>query len=312
MSTTHYETLGVSKDATEEEIKKAYRRLSLKYHPDRNSSAEALEKMKEINTANDILSNPETRRQYDFELAGGGGGGPGGIHTFFHMNMNGGGNGGEFSGELDLNDVFKMMFQHGAAGNGTNHPFFQQFNKPPPIVKNIQLNLSQVYEDLPFSFEIERWTIRNGVKTTAKETVQVTVPAGIDHGEILIVREGGNVVENGSTTIRSDLKMVVNVHNDTIFQRQGLDLVYKKKLSLKEALCGFPFVIDLLNKKQGGGGDGKFRFHQKEIVHPNMFQKFANMGMVKNGQKGSLIVVYEVEFPKTLDESKRDILAEIL
>ena len=154
-SPNHYETLSVSQTASEAEIKKAYRTLSLKYHPDRNSSDDAATKIREINDAYEILGDVQKRQQYDAQLQGGGG---------FPFGMQGG-----MEDMNDMGNIFKMMFgqggipgMHGMHGmpeirvfhgghpfGPGGHPFgpggmhgqmFHQMQKPPPIVKNIQLS----------------------------------------------------------------------------------------------------------------------------------------------------------------------------
>src|SRR6478609_6540589 len=111
-----YKTLGVSKKASEDEIKKAYRKLARKYHPDRNpGDKEAEEKFKEISAAHDVLADPEKRKEYD---AGGmfGGGGPGGFGGGGNPFGGGGAQAGGFSGSADFGDIFSSLFNRGGGG----------------------------------------------------------------------------------------------------------------------------------------------------------------------------------------------------
>ena len=140
-----YEVLGISNDATDEQIKKAYRKLSLQYHPDRNTDPSASAKFQEINEAHETLSDPAKRAGYDNA------GNPmqGGIQ--FH----------------DINDIFNSFFGGGGAGGPDirffhhgmpqqgNHPFFQNLAKPMPIVKNIKLTLEQCYFGGSIPIEVE-------------------------------------------------------------------------------------------------------------------------------------------------------------
>ena len=88
--------------------------------------------------------------------------------------------------------------------------------------------------------DIERWIIENGNKVFEHETVYVTIPKGIDEGEMIILKDKGNSINE---ECKGDIKIVVKIENTTDFQRSGLDLVLQKTISIKEALCGFVFEL---------------------------------------------------------------------
>jgi DnaJ-class molecular chaperone len=246
----YYDVLGISKDASESEIKKAYRSLSLKYHPDRNPSEEAKTKILEINEAYETLSDAQKKQQYDmgggdhpFFGGGGGGGFPFGGHPFGHQQH-------EFQ---DINDIFNMMFSGGMGGmnmGGMNmggmggmpnvrifHNGIPVLQKPNPVRVELNLTLEQAYSGMT-AHKILFERNRNG--HLEKDHMVINLPAGIDEGEVVIVTEHGHVVQD---KIKGDLHIVIKILKHELFERKGMDLLYKKSLTLKEALCGFYLEI---------------------------------------------------------------------
>ena len=321
-----YDLLEVPKDAPESDIKKAYRRLSLQYHPDRNSDPEAETKFKEINEAHEILSDSNKRQQYDMESSGHpffggggmGGGGPPGAE-FHDVNdllrqMFGGGGGhpggvsfGGMPGASDFNIFFggPMGGPPGFGGPMGGHPFFQQMSKPPPIIKNLKLTLEQVFFGGNFNVEFEKWNVTNNIKIAEITTINVTIPPGIDESEVIVLRDMGNSIEN---QIRGDVKICIQIENNTEFQRNGIDLSCKHTLTLKEALCGFKFELKHLNGK-------KLAFNNltsMNVIKPNYKKVIPNLGMNKNGKTGNLIIEFEVSFPDVLGEDQIQQLSAIL
>uniref|UniRef100_A0A6C0JDD7 J domain-containing protein n=1 Tax=viral metagenome TaxID=1070528 RepID=A0A6C0JDD7_9ZZZZ len=316
--TNHYEILGVSNDAGDGEIKKAYRVLSLKYHPDRNSSDDAVTKMHQINEAYEVLSDQGKRQQYDMELQFGGMGGPMGGMPFTHMNsMN------EFS---DMNNIFNMMFGGGIPGMGQGMhggPNIRVFHggmpgmnvrteffhhnmnaRPEPISQQIQITLQQSYTGCNFTLDIERTVIENNARRSENETVYLTIPPGIDNDEVMILSDKGNNV-NGQ---KGELRLQIKVSNNTEFKRNGLDLTYNKKVNLKDALCGFVFEIPHLNGKLLSLNNNT----NPSIIKPNYRKVVPNMGMKKDNSTGNLIIEFEVEFPDSLTSEQIDGLKNIL
>lgn len=302
----YYEVLGVSKDANDVEIKKAYRTLSLTHHPDRGGDTH---KFQEINAAYETLSDSQKRAQYDAELSGirmppfghpGGGGGfpfgPGGfppganVH-FAHM----GGDGGQQFG--DLGSFINMMFHGGMAPN---------MGRPIPIIRNVQITLEQAYTGVSVPIEIERWVMRDqNIREMEKETIYVPLPAGIDENEIMVLREKGNVMNEN---MKGDIKIAVQIKNTTSFLRQGLDLVYHKTITLKEALCGFTFTITHLNGKQLAFNNSV----NNTVIKPNSKKVIPGMGMTRDGNTGNLIIDFEVQFPESLTQEQVASLSNIL
>jgi DnaJ-class molecular chaperone len=302
--TTHYDTLGITKEASSAEIKQAYRTLSLKWHPDRNSSPEAHAKFQEINAAYEILGDEDRKSQYDAEQSG----------VFMRSDGIDG-----FDME-NLGGFFNMMFGSGiheihlGPGGPNIHVFhgmpggahfFQQIQKPPPIIKNIQIDIVQAYTGCTIHVEIEKWVIRDNVRVNESEIVYVNVPQGIDQSEVIIMRDIGNTINEH---LKGDVKFVVQIYNNTNFQRHGMDLVYKKTISLKEALTGFSFeLVHLSGKKLC------LKNHSsKTIISPNYKKTISNLGMVRDGNTGVLIIEFDIVFPESLTDEQVKSLSEIL
>jgi DnaJ-class molecular chaperone len=319
--TNHYETLGLTKEATDSEIKKAYRKLSLQYHPDRNSTEEAVEKMHTINSAYEILSDKEKRTQHDQELEFGNGG----MH-FQHMNSM-----DEFS---DINQLFNMMFSgmpgggpfgggvhtfhsggpgirifHSSGGPGNFRAEFSQsfhhHSPPPTIEKTVELTLEQCFRGSSIPVDIEKWTILNGSKIHEYENVTVNFPPGIDENDTLLLRGQGNVINEN---LKGDVHLKIKIVNRTPFIRQGLDLIFHKTISLKDALCGFTFDIPHINGKTFALNN----IANPSVVYPGFKKVIPNLGMTKENVTGSLIIELEIEFPDKLSEEQIDILKTAL
>jgi len=311
----YYDTLGVSKDASESDIKKAFRSLSLKYHPDRNIGEDTTTKFQKINQAYETLSDKEKRKQYDNEQNGvpfGHFGMPGG--PFTHMNSM-----DEFS---DINNIFNMMFSGGMGGpggmggmpgirifhSGGGHPgpqMFQQFHKPSPVVKNISITLNQAYDGGDIQVEYERFVVNNNIKYTEVQTICVSLHKGAHDGETILIEGEGNCIND---VVKGDVKLTVRIQDHPLFKRSNNDLIYKKKITLKEALCGFEFDIEHLNGK-------KLHLNNKSnrtIITPDTKKTIPNFGMDCEGKMGNLIIEFQIDFPINLTEEQINVIGDIL
>ena len=302
----YYKVLGLEKTENLDEIKKAFRQLSFKYHPDKNdNNNESTEKFKEINEAYTVLGNDNKRKEYDNHRSFGGG-----PHVqFFH----GGGGGG--SGGLNPEDLFSFISQTmGDDLGGRHHPFgnfgpfmFRQqhaVQKPAPIVKTIEIDICKAYIGCEEPVEIKRWVIEDNVKREEMETLYVPIVEGMDENEIIIIKDKGNVMNE---TNKGDIKIFIKIINNTEFKRNGLDLIYKKTISLKEALCGFSFTLDYIN-------GSKFQINNNKggVIAPNTIKILNNMGMKRNGNVGNLVINFVVVFPTNISLDTIDILEKIL
>jgi len=316
----YYEILGVGQDSSESEIKKAFRTLSLKFHPDRNPDPEATMRFQYINEAYENLSDSEKRKQHDHELKFG----EGNINPFQGMD--------EFN---DINNIFNMMFgggfggihkmhsmgemngMHGIPGvrifhngpGGFHAEFSSSFNSrpqpPPPINKVVEITLEQCFQGVSLPVEIEKWTIINNMKVNEIETVIINMPPGIDENDTLVIKGKGNIINDD---LKGDLHIKVKINNNSIFKRQGLDLFLQKNLSLKEALCGFSFDIPHLN--------GKLlclnNMNNPTVIKPDYKRVVPNLGMTRENTTGNLIIEFIVQFPEALSSEQISGLKDIL
>ena len=314
MPKNYYEVLGITKDATDSEIKKAYRGLSLRYHPDRSKDENAISMFQEIGEAYEILKDPQKKSQYDAELNGFFSPEMGGLN--FHFTHGGG-------VPNDINDIFNMMAgMAGMAGMGGNpdiHMFHNDFpmgggggrffniqnlQKPMPIIKNIIITLEQAYHGVSIPIEIER---KYELNKSERETIYVDIPAGIDENEIIILRDKGHIIND---VIKGDIKITITIEKHSYIQRHGMDIIYKKTVNLKEALCGFSFEFKHLNGKQFCINNNTS--NSKTIIKPNFRKIIPNMGMIRNNNVGNLIIEFIIEFPDSLTEQQIEGLNGIL
>jgi len=299
MTENLYNVLGVDEKSTKDEIKKAYRGLQMKWHPDRNQGSEDSKKMSEkINGAYEVLGDDEKRLEYD------------NISKNPFARMNSGGM------EVPMDDILNMFFK-GMPGfpgmppgakvhvfNGSPMGFNQAISKPIPIMKTIEINMSQVLSGASIPLEIERWIIENQIKVFEKETIYVTVPKGIDDNEMIILRDSGNVLNEN---VKGDIKIFVKIKNETPFKRVGLDLILNKTISLKDSLCGFTFELDYIN------GKSYTLNNNKGNIIPSGYKKiYQGMGLTRGDHKGNMIIQFNVNFPDKLTEEQILKLTEIL
>ena len=190
----------------------------------------------------------------------------------------------------------------------TSPGFQQQLQKPPPIIKTVTISMEQCYHGCSVPVDIEKWVLDAVTKTVTQETLHVTVPAGINSSEYIVLRGRGNVVVAQGEELAGDVKIGLDIVNDTAFERVGLDLLYAKEVTLKEALCGFAMEITHLNGKLL-----RLTNHaHTTIIHPRQKKVIPGMGMTRDGTTGNLIIEFDVRFPEQLTEDQVHHLTAIL
>lgn len=316
MSDNLYEILEVPETSSIEEIKKSYRRLSMLYHPDKNkNNPDATAKFQKISEAYETLGDIEKKKEYDMirnnpflKMMGSHQGAPssqnpmedlfanffGGM-PFTHMpSFSPGQNSTPFGANI-------RVFHNGIPVNPQG--FSQGLQKPTPIIKNLIVPIDKILTGTTIPVDIERWIIQDGNKVFENETVYVTVPKGIDEGEIVVLRERGNVSRDDC---KGDIKLFIKIENDTEFKRSGLDLIYEKTISVKEALCGFTFELKYITGKVYtiNNNSGNIISHGYRKIIPNM-------GFTREQHNGNLIIIFNVKFPEKLSEETMDQLKKI-
>ena len=217
--------------------------------------------------------------------------------------------------DVPIDEIFSMFFGGNpfmGMPNGANiHVFHggpmgihQALQKPIPIIKTIEINMDEVLTGTKKPLEIERWVLENGNKVPEKEIIYIDVPQGIDEGEMLILRDKGHVINEN---IKGDVKLNIKINNNSIFKRQGLDLILEKNISLKEALCGFSFEIMYLNGKSYTLNNQK-----GNIIPPEYRKHYQGMGLTRGEHKGNMIIHFHIDFPEKLTTEQIDKLKEVL
>jgi DnaJ-class molecular chaperone len=323
MSENFYNILEVPETASGEDIKKAYRRLSIINHPDKNkNNPDATAKFQKINEAYEILGDQDKKKEYDLTRN----------NPFFKMM----GNPGQTPGQNPMEDIFASFFSGmpfgGMPSFGPGGPvsfgpgpganqftpnirifhngvpvnaqgFAQGMQKPTPIIKNIAVPIDKILTGTTIPVDIERWIIQDQNKVFENETIYVPVPKGMDEGEIIVLREKGNVVREDC---KGDIKIFIKIENDTEFKRSGLDLLLEKTISVKEALTGFSFELKYITGKTYTitNNSGNIISHGYKKIIPNM-------GFSRDQHNGNLIICFTVKFPEKLTDEVMDQLKKI-
>lgn len=269
----YYQILGVSKTASVEEIKKAYRKLALEYHPDRNKTKEAEQKFKEINKAYEVLADPEKRRQYDtighnaFE-----GGGPFGNQTgnygpFTYTYTTSGGADFDFGGFSDPFEIFEQFF-------GGASPFGRQARRP---LYSLRVSFQEAVEGS------EKEVVIDGKKQKIK------IPPGVD---------------NGSRIRFSDFDILFEVTSDARFQREGDDIISEQQISFPEAALGTELSVETVK--------GLIKVKIPPGTQPGTLVRLAGQGMprLRNTGRGDHYLKIKVTVPKNLTGKQKELLKE--
>jgi molecular chaperone DnaJ len=298
----YYELLGVKKDATAEEIKKAYRKLALKYHPDKGGGPELEAKFKEINEAYQILSDEKKRATYDqFGSAGfqpGGGGGWG------QYGQGGGFNAGGFNINMEdlggLGDIFEMF----SGGGGRT----RRSARGSDIEASIAIDFMDAVKGLEREIVLDKYNVckkcegKGAEKGTSRKPLKVKIPAGIASGQTIRITAAGEAGPIG--TRPGDLYLTVMVRPSAKFQREGYDVVSEAKISFAEAALGSTIGAETVEgevklKIPAGTQPGKvFRLTGRGIPHLN------------GSRKGDHLVRVEVKIPTKLTRKQKKLLED--
>jgi len=287
--TDYYKILGVSKSASEEEIKKAYRKLARKLHPDLNpNDKDAHKKFQQINEANEVLSDPEKRKKYDqygedwknagqFEQSARPGGRSGS-----YRRAGGEGSFSDFDGG-EYSDFFEQMF-----GSGRRSAKFRG--------QDYQAEL--------------RLSLRDAAKTHSQtltineKNIRITIPAGVEDGQVIRLRDHGAPGVNGGPN--GDLYITFRIEPDPVFKRAGNDLYITVNIDLYAAVLGGEEMIDTL--------DGKIKLKINPGTQNGTRARLKGKGFPiykQAGHFGDLFVTYHVLLPQNLTPRQKELFTEL-
>ncbi|HVM89447.1 MAG TPA: J domain-containing protein [Puia sp.] len=289
----YYKVLGVDKNASQDDIKKAYRKLARKHHPDLNpNNKEAHKLFQQINEANEVLSDPEKRKKYDeygkewkhaeqFEKAK-----QSSSHQHFggteRQGFSGDFEGGEFS------DFFESLFGNMGRGRKSTQSKFRGQD----YQAELQLNLSDAY------------TTHQQTLTIDGKNVRITIPAGIENGQKIKLKGYGAPGVNGGPN--GDLFITFNIINNTKFRRDMNDLYTSVDIDLYTAVLGGEITIDTLN------GKVKLKVNPETQNGTKIRLKGKGFPVYKNeGHFGDLFVTYNIKTPTHLSQKEKDLFTEL-
>jgi curved DNA-binding protein len=301
----YYKILGVERTASDDEIKKAYRKLARKYHPDVSKEKDAEEKFKEVNEAHDVLSDPEKRKAYDqlgYYQPGQDFRPPPGWEQQFGQ----GGAQFDFSG-MDFGDLFAQMFAGGmgaGAGRRRAHGFGGAFAQAgQDFEMNLDITLEEAYAGAEKTLQIEvPEPSPQGFMTRVPKTIKLRVPKGATDGQRLRVPgKGGSGMHGGRA---GDLYLNIRIAPHTWFKPSGHDLYIDVPLTPWEAALGTTVEIPTL--------EGKVRLKVKAGSRSGQKMRLAGKGLPrpKDGH-GDLYAVFQIATPPELTERERELFEEL-
>ncbi|OHT17537.1 DnaJ domain containing protein [Tritrichomonas foetus] len=308
MGKDYYSILGVSRNADEKELKRAYRKLAMKWHPDKNpdNQAEAQSKFQEISEAYDVLNDPKKRQVYDQfgeeGLKGSAGGGYsfnfGSAQDLFSHIFGGMGGMGGMGG---FEDILGGMggFGRGMGGMGGMGGMRRGPRKPDPAILNVNCTLEQLFTGCKKTLKVTR-TI-NGRPDV--KTFEIDVQPGWKEGTKITYDNEG---DQNPGQLPQDIQFIIKTREHDVWRREGDNLVTEEIISLKQALCGFTHT------RMGVDGQPVV-LEVKDCISPGADRRVVGAGMPKRGGgRGDAIFKFRISFPSHLTDEQKEAIAKNL
>ncbi|PHT34020.1 hypothetical protein CQW23_25820 [Capsicum baccatum] len=304
MGIDYYNILKVSRNASEEDLKRSYKRLAMKWHPDKNNQnkKEAEAKFKQISEAYDVLSDVQKRQIYDLygedALKSGQFASP-------TSTGSGSGNGRGFRfNTRDAEDIFAEFF--GGSDGYSSSSGVGIDKKAAPVENKLPCSLEELYKGSKRKMKISRILLDDsGKPTTVEEVLAIHIKPGWKKGTKITFPEKGNY-EHGAAP--GDLVFVIEEKPHAVFKRDGNDLVVNQKISLLDALTGKTIGLTTLDER-------KLTIPITEVVKPGQELIIPNEGMPiskERGNKGNLKIKFDIRFPSRLSADQKSDLRRVL
>ena len=294
MKKDYYDVLGVARNASASDIKKAYRKLAKQYHPDSNEGDEyAATRFKEVNEAYDVLSDEKKKKMYDqfgdaaFDGTGGGYSGGNGYQSY------------HFNNSADMDDILKQFFGGGGGAGGFNQGFNQGFRQSPKKGADVQSQVKVSFDEAAFGSK-KRIRFQKG---TGEEVLEVNIPAGIADGKVIRLKGKGRPGKGGGPN--GDILLKVLVQNKPGYKREGQDVYTTVRVPFTTAVLGGEAKMETIygdvqcNVRPGTQSGSQIRLRGKGIV-----------SMSDPNVHGDQYVTIEVDVPKNLSPEAIEKLKE--
>ncbi|KAM8718457.1 hypothetical protein ACLKA7_001636 [Drosophila subpalustris] len=302
MGMDFYKTLGISRNAKDDEIRKAYRKLALKYHPDKNKTREAGERFKEVAEAYEVLSDKKKRDIYDqYGEEGLKHGVPGpqsdsnSPRRTYQFHGDPRATFAQFFGFCDPRELFGAAFHMDFDNSPLPGEEASRLEQDPPIEHDLYVALEDINTGCSKKMQISRIRIvGQGLPRKETKVLNIEIKPGWKSGtKLTFSREG----DESPNRIPADIVFIIRDKPHSLFKRDGSDICYTAHISLKQALCGATIELPTLQ------GDSIIYKSNGEIITPHTVKKYKDRGLPhsKNpSQRGSLCVKFDIEFPDKL------------
>ena len=304
----YYKIMGLSKDASQEEIKRTYRKLARKYHPDVSKEKDAEEKFKEVGEAYEVLKDPEKRAAYDQLSAAGWQAGQTGFEPPPDWNagfeFHGGGSGGNTFGDADFSDFFENLFgqagaihQYNASGHGRSA--YQARGRDTHA--KVFIDIEDAYRGASRSLTIKSTVLdKNGHPELKNRTLNVKIPKGVKQGQYIRLQGQGSVGTGGGSS--GDLYLEIEFNPHSHYQVDGSDVTLELPITPWEAALGSKINLPT------PGGNVELKIPEGSSSGKRMRLKGRG---IPSKSPGDFYVILEIAMPEQLSDKEKSLYQEL-